>query len=135
MLETSAQKSASPKSTIGLAFFSKIGYYGSVMEYAVIHTGGKQYKVSVGDVLKVEKLSGDFTAGDKIIFDKVLLVDNGKDTTIGAPYITGAKVEALFTRMGRSRKVEVVKFKQKSRYLKKNGHRQTFTEVKISAIK
>ena len=105
------------------------------MEYAVIHTGGKQYKVMVGDTLKIEKLSGDFTAGDKIIFDKVMLVDNGKDTTIGAPYITGAKVEALFTKMGRARKIDVVKFKQKSRYLKKNGHRQIFTEVKISAIK
>lgn len=105
------------------------------MEFAVIETGGKQYKVAVGDVLKIEKLAGDFTAGDKILFDKVLLVDNGKDTTIGAPYIENAKVEALFQKAGKGKTVKVVKFKQKSRYLKQNGHRQPFVEVKISAIK
>ncbi len=105
------------------------------MEFAVIQTGGKQYKVAVGDVLKVEKLDGDFTAGDKITFDKVMLVDNGKDTTIGMPYIDGAKVEALFQKLGRNKTVKVVKYKAKSRYLKKNGHRQPFIEVKISAIK
>ncbi|MDD3662519.1 MAG: 50S ribosomal protein L21 [Candidatus Pacebacteria bacterium] len=104
-------------------------------EFAIIETGGKQYKVTVGDVLKVEKISGDFNVGDKIVFDKVLLVDNGKDTTIGAPYISGAKVESLFQREGKSRTVKVVKYKAKSRYLKKNGHRQPFLEVKISAIK
>jgi len=104
-------------------------------EFAVIFTGGKQYKVAVGDVLKVEKLDGDFAVGDKIIFDKVLLVDNGVDTTIGAPYITGAKVESLFQKLGKGKTVKVVKYKQKSRYLKKNGHRQPFVEVKISAIK
>lgn len=104
-------------------------------EFAVIQTGGKQYKVAVGDVLKIEKLDGDFTLGDKIIFDKVLLVDNGKDTTIGAPYITGAKVESLFQKAGKGKTIKVVKYKQKSRYLKRNGHRQPFMEVKISAIK
>jgi large subunit ribosomal protein L21 len=106
-----------------------------IKEFAVIETGGKQYKVAVGDVLKIEKLPGDFNAGDKIIFDKVLLVDNGKDTTIGTPYITGAKVESLFQKAGRGKTVKVVKYKAKSRYLKKNGHRQPFVEVKISAIK
>lgn len=104
-------------------------------EYAVIFVGGKQYKVSVGDILKVEKIDGDYNLGDKIIFDKVLLVDNGVDTTIGSPYISGAKVEALFQKVGKGKTVKVVKYKQKSRYLKKNGHRQPFTEVKISAIK
>lgn len=104
-------------------------------EFAIIETGGKQYKVTVGDVLKVEKIPGEFNAGDKIVFDKVLLVDNGKDTTIGAPYISGAKVESLFQREGRNRTIKVVKYKAKSRYLKKNGHRQPFLEVKISAIK
>ncbi len=104
-------------------------------EFAVIFTGGKQYKVAVGDVLKIEKLEGDFQAGDKITFDKVLLVDNGVDTTIGNPYITGAKVESLFQKAGKRPTVTVVKYKQKSRYLKKNGHRQPFIEVKISAIK
>lgn len=105
------------------------------MEYAVIQTGGKQYKVSVGDIVKIEKLPGDFKEGDKITFENVLLVDNGQDTTIGSPYITGARVESLFRRAGRAKKIDVVKFKQKSRYLKKNGHRQLFVEVKISAIK
>ncbi|MBP6931104.1 MAG: 50S ribosomal protein L21 [Candidatus Pacebacteria bacterium] len=105
------------------------------MEFAVIETGGKQYKVAVGDVLKVEKLAGEFNLGDKVLFENVLLVDNGADTTIGAPYIKGAKVEALFQKNGKGKTVKVVKYKQKSRYLKRNGHRQEFTEVKISAIK
>ena len=107
----------------------------SSKEFAVIFTGGKQYKVAVGDTLKVEKIDGDFKIGDKIVFDKVLLVDNGVDTTIGSPYITGAKVESLFQKLGRNKTVEVVKYKQKSRYLKRNGHRQPFIEVKISSIK
>ena len=105
------------------------------MEFAVIETGGKQYKVSVGDVVKIEKLDGDFTLGDKIVFDKVLLVDNGADTTIGTPYISTASVEALFQKAGKGKTIKVVKYKQKSRYLKQNGHRQPFVEVKISAIK
>ncbi len=105
------------------------------MEFAVIETGGKQYKVAVGDTLKIEKLAGEFAMGDKVTFDKVLLVDNGKDTTIGAPYIANAKVEALFQKAGKGKTIKVVKFKQKSRYLKSNGHRQPFAEVKISAIK
>lgn len=104
-------------------------------EFAVIFTGGKQYKVAVGDVLKVEKIDGEFKAGDKIVFDKVLLVDNGTDTTIGTPYITNAKVESLFQKLGKGKTVSVVKYKQKSRYLKRNGHRQPFIEVKISSIK
>lgn len=104
-------------------------------EFAVIFTGGKQYKVAVGDMLKIEKLEGDFKLGDKVIFDKVLLVDNGTDTTIGTPYIANAKVESLFQKLGKGKTVNVVKYKQKSRYLKKNGHRQPFIEVKISSIK
>lgn len=104
-------------------------------EFAVIFTGGKQYKVYVGNTLKIEKLDGDFKMGDKIIFDKVLLVDNGIDTTIGSPYINGAKVEAIFQKNAKHQTVKVVKYKQKSRYLKKNGHRQPYTEVKISSIK
>lgn len=104
-------------------------------EFAVILTGGKQYKVSVGDIIKIEKLEGEFNIGDKVVFDKVLLVDNGVDTTIGNPYIKGAVVESLFQKAGKGKTVKVVKYKQKSRYLKKNGHRQSFIEVKISAIK
>lgn len=104
-------------------------------EFAVIFTGGKQYKVAVGDVLKVEKIEGEFKVGDKVIFDKVLLVDNGTDTTVGTPYIKNATVESLFQRFGKGKTVKVIKYKQKSRYLKRNGHRQPFVEVKISSIK
>ena len=104
-------------------------------EFAVIHTGGKQYKVSVGDSIKIEKLPGTHVAGDKIVFDKVLLVDNGTDTTIGTPHIANATVEAVFEKAGRAQKVVVIRYKQKSRYFKKNGHRQPFAQVKITAIK
>lgn len=105
------------------------------MEFAVIQTGGKQYKVSVGDSVHIEKIIGDYKKGDSIAFDKVLLVDNGTDTTIGAPFISGAKVEGKIEEIGREAKVNVIKYKQKSRYFKKNGHRQPFFKVKISSIK
>ncbi|HZS42923.1 MAG TPA: 50S ribosomal protein L21 [Candidatus Paceibacterota bacterium] len=104
-------------------------------EFAVISTGGKQYKVAVGDVLNIEKIKGDYKAGDKITFDKVLLVDNGSDTTIGTPYIDGAAVVATLESAGRAKKVTVIKYKQKSRYFKKNGHRQPYFKVKIEALK
>lgn len=105
------------------------------MEFAIIHTGGKQYKVSKGDVLKIEKIKGSFQVGDKITFDKVMLVEDGKDTTIGTPYIPSAKVEATLKEVGRNKTVEVIKYKQKSRYFKKNGHRQPWFKVSVDAIK
>jgi large subunit ribosomal protein L21 len=101
--------------------------------FAVIQTGGKQYKVAVGDILKVEKLA-DAKAGDKITFDKVMLVDDGSTTKVGTPYVEGKKVEASVVSEGRHAKLLVVKYLAKSRYFKKNGHRQPFTEVKIEAI-
>lgn len=104
------------------------------MEFAVIQTGGKQYKVSSGDILKIEKISGDYKNGDKVSFDKVMLVDNGKDTTIGTPYIDGAKVNATLIEIGRAPKVTVIHYKQKSRYFKKNGHKQPYFKVKIDSI-
>ncbi len=104
-------------------------------EFAVIETGGKQYQVRVGDVVKIEKLPGTFAVGDKVTFDKVLVVDNGSDTTIGTPYISGAQVQGSFQEAGRNKTVIVVKYKQKSRYMKKNGHRQPFMKVKIEGIK
>ena len=103
-------------------------------DFAVIQTGGKQYKVSVGDVLKIEKLPGDFKAGDIITFDKVLLVGNDKDTTIGTPYIEGAKVEAIFESAGRAPKIDVIKYKAKSKYFKKRGHRQPYFKIKIRSL-
>lgn len=103
-------------------------------EFAIIETGGKQYMVSEGDTVKIEKISGTFAEGDPVSFDKVLMVDNGHDTTIGAPYITGAKVSAEVKKIGRAKKVTVIKYKAKSRYFKKRGHRQPFFEVKITSL-
>lgn len=112
------------------------------MEFAVIKTGGKQYKVAKDQVVSIEKIKparasggGEFKKGDKVTFDKVLLVDDGKNTTIGTPYINGAIVEGEISMVGRTRKVLVVKYKQKSRYLKRNGHRQPYFKVKITSIK
>jgi large subunit ribosomal protein L21 len=105
-------------------------------EYAVIATGGKQYRVSPGVSIKIEKMVGKFKEGDKIVFDKVLLVDDGADSaTIGAPYINGAEVTGTLKKIGRYKTIDVIKYKQKSRYFKKNGHRQPFFEVEIDAIK
>lgn len=105
------------------------------MKLAVIQTGGKQYKVSKDSLVSVEKMKGEYKVGDKIYFDKVLLVDDGKNTTIGTPYIKDAIVEAELIQIGRTRKVLVQKYKQKSRYLKRNGHRQPFFKVKVLDIK
>ncbi len=105
------------------------------MEFAVIQTGGKQYKVKAGDEIKIEKILGEHKEGDKIVFDKVLLVDNGSDTTIGTPYIEKAKVTGTITKIGRLAKVNVIKYKQKSKYFKKNGHKQPYFQVKIEGLK
>lgn len=107
----------------------------SVEEFAVIATGGKQYRVSVGDTVTIEKFKEERTKGDSVTFSNVLLVDNGSDTTIGTPYIDGASVEGEVVSVGRAQKVTVIKYKQKSRYFKKNGHRQPFIKVKVTAIK
>lgn len=105
------------------------------MKFAVIQTGGKQYKVSKDTVVSIEKIIGEYKIGDKLTFDKVLLVDDGKNTTIGTPYIKEASVEGELKEIGRARKVLVMKYKQKSRYLRRNGHRQPFFKVKILNIK
>ena len=115
--------------------FLGISYNMDYMKFAVIQTGGKQYKVSKDDLLSIEKITGEYKVGDKVSFDKVLLVDDGKNTTIGTPYITSAAVDAEIIQIGRARKVLVMKYKQKSRYLRRNGHRQPFFKVKILNIK
>lgn len=103
--------------------------------FAIFETGGKQYRVSVGDSIKIEKILGDHKEGDSLVFDKVLLTDNGKDVTnIGTPYVEGAKVSGTLVEIGRAAKVTVIKYKQKSRYLKKNGHRQPYFKVQINKI-
>lgn len=105
------------------------------MEFAVIQTGGKQYTVSKGDIVKIEKLAGEYKEGDKIVFDKVLLVDNGKDTTIGTPHIAKASVNGTIIKIARAPKVEVVKYKQKNRSgWTRNTHRQPYFSVKIDSL-
>ncbi|MEK7501515.1 MAG: 50S ribosomal protein L21 [Patescibacteria group bacterium] len=106
----------------------------SIMEFAIIQTGGKQYSVSKGDEIIIEKIIGTYKEGDSIIFDKVLLVDDGKNTTIGTPFIPKASVKATIVKIGRAPKITVVHYRQKSRYFKKNGHRQPFFKVKIDAL-
>ncbi len=103
-------------------------------EFAVIETGGKQYMVSVGDIVEVELL-GDLKEGDKVTFDKVVMVDNGTDTTIGAPYIKGAKVTATYEGLKKGKKISIVRYKAKSNRDRKLGHRQKYAKVKIEAVK
>ncbi|HUD04202.1 MAG TPA: 50S ribosomal protein L21 [Candidatus Paceibacterota bacterium] len=102
---------------------------------AVIMTGGKQYKVKAGDIVKIEKMIGEHKEGEKIIFDQVLLVDDGKNTMVGTPTVAGAKVESTLKEIGRDKKISVVHYKQKSRYFKRSGHRQPFFKVEILAVK
>lgn len=103
--------------------------------FAVIETGGKQYRVFEGDIITIERLPGKHKEGKKLIFDRVLMVDNGKDTQIGDPYLKGAKVEATLEWEGKEKKIEVLRFKSKSRYLKRKGHRQIKMRIKVAAIK
>lgn len=99
--------------------------------YAVIATGGKQYTVKEGDVIRVEKLGA--AAGETVTFDQVLFVNNGA-AVIGNPTVEGATVTASVVKEGKGKKVIVYKYKRKTGYHKKNGHRQLFTEVKIEKI-
>ena len=100
--------------------------------YAVIQTGGKQYRVAEGDTLKVEKLAA--TEGDKVEFDKVLMVSNDADVKVGAPYIEGSKVTASVVQNGRGKKIRILKFRRRKDSRRQMGHRQDFTQVKIEEI-
>ncbi len=99
--------------------------------YAVIKTGGKQYRVAAGDKLKVEKLPGN--VGDTVTFDQVLFL-GGESVKLGAPLVSGAKVEAKITAQARSKKVIVFKLRRRKNYRRKTGHRQPYTSVKITGI-
>ncbi|BFL75984.1 MULTISPECIES: 50S ribosomal protein L21 [Finegoldia] len=99
--------------------------------FAIIKTGGKQYKVSEGDVIKVEKIEAE--AGDKIEFDQVLMVA-GDDVKVGSPVVEGAKVSAEVLDQKKDKKIVIFKFKAKKNYRKKKGHRQPYTLVKIEKI-
>lgn len=100
--------------------------------YAIIETGGKQYRVQEGDSIRVEKLN--FVDGDTIKFDKVLLVADDSNLNVGKPYVDGAVVEAKVEKQGKNKKIVVFKYKPKKDYRNKKGHRQPYTQVKIEKI-
>ena len=100
--------------------------------YAVIETGGKQYQVKEGDILFIEKLPVE--AEENVTFDKVIVVANGESTTVGAPYVAGATVEAKVLKNGKAKKITVMTYKPKKNSKRKMGHRQPYTKVEISAI-
>ncbi len=100
--------------------------------YAVIQTGGKQYRVEEGTTLKIEKL--ELGTGDSIEFDKVLMVQSDSDTKIGQPYVESGKVTAEVVSQGRHKKVKIIKFKRRKHHMKQMGHRQYFTEIQITGI-
>lgn len=101
--------------------------------YAIIKTGGKQYRVAKDDVIEIEKLK-DKTTNDKVVFDQVLAVGEGADLKIGTPVVNGAAVEAEVVKAGKSDKVIVYKYKAKKDYRRKQGHRQPYMKVKVTAI-
>lgn len=101
---------------------------------AVIQTGGKQYIVKAGDVLKVEKIKNT-KVGEILKFDNILLLADDKDTQIGKPFVDGAIVEAKIEEEGRNKKITVLRYKPKTRYRKKKGHRQPYTKISIASVK
>ncbi|MCL2823967.1 MAG: 50S ribosomal protein L21 [Polyangiaceae bacterium] len=99
--------------------------------YAVIKTGGKQYRVAEGDKLRVEKVSGQ--PGDTVVFDRVLML-GGAEPTVGRPEVVGAKVEAKILAQDRAKKIIVFKFRRRKNYRRKQGHRQPYTELQVTGI-
>ncbi len=100
--------------------------------YAVIKTGGKQYKVAAGDKIKVEQIAAD--VGQEIVIDQVLAVGNGAELTVGTPLVNGASVKATVLAHGKHDKVRIFKMRRRKHYQKRQGHRQAFTELHISAV-
>ncbi len=100
--------------------------------YALIQTGGKQYRVSEGSILKVEKLGAD--EGASVELDKVLMIADGDDLTVGKPYVEGGKVTATVKAHGRGKKVDIIKFKRRKHHMKRQGHRQWYTEIEVTGI-
>ncbi|MCX5779279.1 MAG: 50S ribosomal protein L21 [Firmicutes bacterium] len=100
--------------------------------YAVIQTGGKQYKVTEGEILKVEKLDGD--AGDKLTLDQVLMLKDDNGIRIGMPTVKDALVTVEVIEQGRSKKITVYKYKKRKNYRRKQGHRQAYTKIKVEKI-
>jgi len=108
------------------------GRKGGFSMYAVVSTGGKQYKVSEGDVLRVEKLPGE--VGDTVSFDEVLLFSDGENVTLGQPVVDEVAVKGRIVEQGKAKKILVFKYKRRKRYRRKQGHRQPYTAVKIDSI-
>ncbi|PIE45535.1 MAG: 50S ribosomal protein L21 [Gammaproteobacteria bacterium] len=100
--------------------------------YAVIKTGGKQYRVEEGQVIRVETLQGE--TGNTVDFPEVLMVANGDDIKIGTPIVEGAKVSGKILEHGRHKKIEIIKFKRRKHHMKRQGHRQNYTAVRIESI-
>jgi large subunit ribosomal protein L21 len=100
--------------------------------YAVIESGGKQHRVEPGEVLNVEKLN--VAPGETVDFDRVLVVADGGDIKLGAPYVTGGKVTAEVVSQGRADKVRILKFRRRKHHMKQMGHRQWYTQIKITGI-
>jgi large subunit ribosomal protein L21 len=105
---------------------------GETVMYAVIQTGGKQYRVAEGQTLKIEKLPAE--EGSTIEFDQVLMVADGDDIKVGAPFVDGGKVSATIKSHGRGEKIKIVKFRRRKHHRKQMGHRQHYTEVQITGI-
>ncbi len=101
-------------------------------DYAIVQTGSKQYRVQSGDTIRVETLPGD--VGDEVVLDDVLMVSKDGEVSVGAPRVSGAKVTAEVVGVGKEKKIVVFKYKAKTRYRRKNGHRQRYTDLKITDI-
>jgi len=101
--------------------------------YAIVDSGGKQYKVNEGEVLRVEKLAGK--VGDSVSFDRILMLSDGDDVNIGTPLLEDVAVSGHIVEQGKAKKIIVFKYKRRKRYRRKQGHRQQFTAVKIDSIK
>ena len=102
--------------------------------FAVFAIGGKQYRVHPGQSIKIEKIKGKYEAGDTLNFNNVLLVAEGDEISLGKPFIEGASISATLKKISRYKTIDVIKYKQKSRYFKKYGHRQPYFEVQIDSI-
>ncbi len=115
-------------------FFCRFALVLLPMRLVVIQTGGKQYLVKEGDTIRIEKLSDTLKVGDAVSFDHLLLLSDEKETRVGMPHLADAAVTATIAEVGRGKKIEVVKYKAKSRYFKLRGHRQPYMKIKIAKV-
>ena len=101
--------------------------------YAIVDSGGKQYKVQEGEILRVEKLTGE--VGDSVSFDRILMFSDGENVSVGTPLLEDVAVNGHIVEQGKAKKIIVFKYKRRKRYRRKRGHRQQFTAVKVDSIK